>query len=165
SEVVQGMVFKREVEGNVTQVKDAKICVFSCPLDSMATETKGTVLIKSAAELKAFSPGAEELLDSQIKSVVDAGCNMIVTGGKVGDMALHFCNKYNLMVVRLISKWELRRLCKAVGAIALPKMAKPTVEEIGHCHFVQVAEIGATSVIVFKQEREESAIATVVVRG
>ena len=40
SEVIQGMVFKREVEGNITKVKDAKIAVFSCPLDSMATETK-----------------------------------------------------------------------------------------------------------------------------
>ncbi|CAB4014706.1 T-complex 1 subunit theta isoform X1, partial [Paramuricea clavata] len=122
SVVIQGMVFKREVEGNITKVQDAKIAVFSCPLDSMATETKGTVLIKSAAELKAFSPGAENLLESQVKCLVDAGCNLVVTGGKVGDMALHFCNKYNLMVVRLTSKWELRRLCKAVGAVALPKM-------------------------------------------
>ena len=40
SEVVQGMVFKREVEGNITKVKDAKVVVFSCPFDSMATETK-----------------------------------------------------------------------------------------------------------------------------
>ena len=38
--MVQGMVFKREVEGNITKVKDAKVVVFSCPLDSMATETK-----------------------------------------------------------------------------------------------------------------------------
>lgn len=40
SQVIQGMVFKREVEGNITKVEDAKIVVFSCPLDSMATETK-----------------------------------------------------------------------------------------------------------------------------
>ena len=40
SNVIQGMVFKREVEGNITKVVDAKIVVFSCPLDSMATETK-----------------------------------------------------------------------------------------------------------------------------
>ena len=33
-------MFKREVEGNITKVQEAKIAVFSCPLDSMATETK-----------------------------------------------------------------------------------------------------------------------------
>jgi len=40
SEVVPGMVFKREVEGDVTALRDAKIVAFSCPLDSMTTETK-----------------------------------------------------------------------------------------------------------------------------
>lgn len=40
SQVVQGMVFKREVEGNIGKVENAKIAVFSCPLDSMGTETK-----------------------------------------------------------------------------------------------------------------------------
>ena len=34
------MVFKREVEGDIKALKDAKIVPFSCPLDSMATETK-----------------------------------------------------------------------------------------------------------------------------
>ena len=40
SEVVSGMVFKREVEGDVKALRDAKIVAFSCPLDSMNTETK-----------------------------------------------------------------------------------------------------------------------------
>lgn len=40
SEVVSGMVFKREVEGDVKALTDAKIVAFSCPLDSMNTETK-----------------------------------------------------------------------------------------------------------------------------
>ena len=40
------------------------------------------------------------LLLQQIKSIVDAGVNCIVTGGKVAEMALHFCNKFNILVVR-----------------------------------------------------------------
>lgn len=34
------MVFKKETEGDVTSVKDAKIAVYSCPFDGMITETK-----------------------------------------------------------------------------------------------------------------------------
>jgi len=34
------MVFKKETEGDLTSVKDAKIAVFSCPFDCMTTETK-----------------------------------------------------------------------------------------------------------------------------
>lgn len=38
--MLHGMVFKKEAEGDVTSVKDAKIAVFSCPFDCMVTETK-----------------------------------------------------------------------------------------------------------------------------
>lgn len=58
----------------------------------------------------------------QIKSIADAGCTLIVSGGKVGELAQHYCNKYKIMVVRLLSKWDLRRLCRAVQATALPRV-------------------------------------------
>lgn len=40
SEVVQGMVFKRQVEGDITKAESAKIVVFSCAFDTAQTETK-----------------------------------------------------------------------------------------------------------------------------
>jgi T-complex protein 1 subunit theta len=46
SEVVPGMVFKKTVESNIIKVENAKIAVYTCPVDITTTETKGTVLIK-----------------------------------------------------------------------------------------------------------------------
>lgn len=46
--------------GDVTRVTKAKIAVYSCPFDAMGTETKGTVLLKTASELLEFSKGEEE---------------------------------------------------------------------------------------------------------
>ena len=40
SEVMQGMVFKREVEGDLKKVENCKLAVYTCPLDIMQTETK-----------------------------------------------------------------------------------------------------------------------------
>ncbi|XP_077448911.1 T-complex protein 1 subunit theta isoform X1 [Stigmatopora argus] len=165
SSMLHGMVFKKEVEGDVTSVKDAKIAVFSCPFDCMVTETKGTVLIKNAKELMDFSKGEEDMMETQVKAIKEAGANVVVTGGKVADMALHYANKYKLMVVRLNSKWDLRRLCMTVGAIALPRLTAPTPEEIGHCDSVALTEVGDTQVVVFKHEKEDGAISTVVIRG
>ena len=48
----------------MTRATNAKVAVFSCPFDSMNTETKGTVLINTAEELKAFSKGEETLIES-----------------------------------------------------------------------------------------------------
>ncbi|NXP86140.1 TCPQ protein, partial [Passerina amoena] len=165
SSVLHGMVFKKETEGDVTSVKDAKIAVYSCPFDGMITETKGTVLIKNAEELMNFSKGEENLMDLQVKAIADSGANVVVTGGKVADMALHYANKYNLMLVRLNSKWDLRRLCKTVGATALPRLTPPTLEEMGHCHSVYLSEVGDTQVVVFKHEKEDGAISTILIRG
>lgn len=52
-----------------------------------------------------FSKGEEDLMEVQVKTIADSGANVIVTGGKVADMALHYANKYKLMVVR----WERGR--------------------------------------------------------
>jgi len=115
------MVFRRAVEGDVSSAENARVAVFSCPLDIMQTETKGTVLIKNAEELRNYSSGEEGIVEQQIKEIADAGVKLIVTGGKVGDLSLHYCNKYGLMVVRLMSKFDLRRLCKAIQATPLPR--------------------------------------------
>ncbi|XP_053420915.1 T-complex protein 1 subunit theta isoform X1 [Nycticebus coucang] len=165
SSVLHGMVFKKETEGDVTSVKDAKIAVYSCPFDGMITETKGTVLIKTAEELMNFSKGEENLMDAQVRAIADTGANVVVTGGKVADMALHYANKYSIMLVRLNSKWDLRRLCKTVGATALPRLTPPVLEEMGHCDSVYLSEVGDTQVVVFKHEKEDGAISTIVLRG
>lgn len=129
STMLHGMVFKKEAEGDISSVKDAKLAVFSCPFDSMITETKvgelimllsnychlqvyvmllhifvcslkGTVLINNAKELMDFSRGEEDMMEAQVKAIKEAGANVVVTGGKVADMALHYANKHKLMVVR-----------------------------------------------------------------
>ncbi|CAI6362511.1 unnamed protein product [Macrosiphum euphorbiae] len=165
STVVNGMVFKRTNEGDITKQTDAKIAVYTCPIDITTTETKGTVLIKSAEELQNFSRGEEMVLEEQIKAIADAGVTVIVAGGKFGDMALHYLNKYKIMGVRLMSKFDLRRLCKSISATALPRLTPPNKEELGYADCVYVDELGDTSLVVFRLDGKDSRMSTIVVRG
>jgi T-complex protein 1 subunit theta len=146
-------------------VEDCKVVVSACPLDTIQTQTTGTVLIKTAVELMDYSLGDETEVESQVKAIVTAGAKVIVTGGKVGELYMHYCNKYSLMVVRLLSKFDLRRLCKSIGATALPRLTPPTSEEMGHCSVVRIDEIGDTPVVIFRQESDHSPIATIIIRG
>lgn len=91
---------------------------------------QGTVLIQSAAELQKFSQGEESHLEDQIKSIAETGSKVIVSGGKFGEMALHFLNKYGIMAVRLLSKFDLRRLCRTIGATALPRLVSFKLESV-----------------------------------
>merc|ERR1712087_281357 len=125
----------------------------------------GTVLIKTAEELTSFSRGEESQLEKQIKAIADAGVDVVVAGGKFGDLAMHYVNKYNMMAVRLMSKWDVRRLARATGATALPKMTPPTSEEMGMADSVYVDELGDTEVVVFRVGEKESRVSTIVIRG
>ena len=122
-------------------------------------------MIKTAQELTDFSQGEENLLENQIKAIVDSGAKVVVSGGKIGDLALHYLNKYGLMGVRLTSKWDVRRLCRAVGATPLPKLTQPTAEELGYADVVNIDELGDPNVVIFRMDSTESRISTIVVRG
>jgi T-complex protein 1 subunit theta len=165
SRVVRGMLFLRSASGTVTSCSNAKIAVYTAALDYAFTETKGTVLLNTAEELKNYSKEEESLLETQLKAIAETGVNVIVTGGKVGDMALHFCDRLGIMVVKLNSKYDLRRLCRATRATALPRVIPPTPHEIGHCDHVELEEIGETTVTIFRQDDVNSAVSTIVVRG
>ena len=71
-----------------------------------------------------------------IAAIAATGTNVVVSGGSVSEMALHFCEKYKLMCIKVQSKWDLRRLCATVGATALVRMGPATPEEMGKCHKV-----------------------------
>eukprot|EP01135_Chromosphaera_perkinsii_P011413 Nk52_evm58s2391 gene=Nk52_evmTU58s2391 len=171
SSLVKGMVFGRDSEStSITRVTKAKVAIFTCGVDIARTETKGTVLLKTADELKNFSTGEEELLEKQVKEIAEGGARVVVTGGGIGDLCLHFLEKYKLMPVKILSKFDLRRLAKSVGATPLTRFGAPTAEEMGYCDLVEVTDIGGSRVTVFRQDDEMSAsaggaISTLVVRG
>ncbi len=79
-------------------------------------------MLKTADELKSFSKGEEDLLEKQIKTIAETGCNVVVSGGKIGEMALHFLNKYSIFAVRVMSKFDLRRVAKTVNGTVLAKI-------------------------------------------
>jgi len=163
SRIIPGMVFKRYVDSEVKNVQSAKIAMFNCPLDNLQTETKGTVLLKSAEELKDFTKGEENMLKDCIESVKKSGAQVLVCGGKISDLGLDYANQHGLMVVRLTSKWDMRRLAKSIGATVLPRLAPPTPDEMGFCEHVKVEEIGDTRIVSF--QRATSRLCTIVLRS
>ncbi|GAA5803258.1 T-complex protein 1 theta subunit [Helicostylum pulchrum] len=166
SSVVKGMVFGREPEGLIRATKKAKIAVFTCPLDLTQTETKGTVLIHNAKEMLNFSKDEEKQVEKIFQDLADAGVTVVVTGNGIGELSLHYLNKFNIMAVKVLSKFDLRRLCRVIGATALARLGTPMAEEMGECDIVETVEIGSDMVTVFRQEELASTrTTTIVIRG
>ena len=49
----------------------------------------------------------------------------------MGELALHYLNRMNIAVLKVLSKFDLRRLCRVVNATPLARMGAPTAEEAG----------------------------------
>jgi T-complex protein 1 subunit theta len=165
SKVVKGMVFAREPEGIVKKAKKAKVGVFSCPVDISQTETKGTVLLHNAKEMMDFTKGEESQIENIIKELHDSGIRVVVAGSTIGELAQHYLNRYNILVIKVLSKFELRRLCRVVGATPLARLGAPMPDEMGTIDIVETLEIGGDRVTVFRQENEQTRTATLVLRG
>ncbi|KAI9799066.1 MAG: T-complex protein 1 subunit theta [Piccolia ochrophora] len=165
SKVVRGMVFGREPDGSVKKAMKAKVGVFSCPIDISQTETKGTVLLHNAKEMLDFTKGEENQLESIIKELHDSGLRVVVAGSTIGELALHYLNRFNILVIKVLSKFELRRLCRVVGATPLARLGAPMPDEMGNVDVVETMEIGGDRVTVFRQEKEATKTATLVIRG
>mmetsp|Transcript_943 Transcript_943/g.3143 ORF Transcript_943/g.3143 Transcript_943/m.3143 type:complete len:542 (-) Transcript_943:189-1814(-) len=165
NEVVQGMVIRRDVEGTVKHVKDAKVAVFGCAVDTASTETKGTIIINNASDLESYSKGEEQKMEEYVKMIADSGAKVVVSGQSFGEMALHFIERYGLMAIKMPSKFELRRFCRATNAVGLIKLARPAADELGYVSQIDVKEIGGTKCVVVQQNDKTSRVATVVLRG
>ncbi|MBA0619341.1 hypothetical protein Godav_028529 [Gossypium davidsonii] len=163
--VIRGMVLKGDAVGSIKRVEKAKVAVFATGVDSSATETKGTVLIHSAEQLENYAKTEEAKVEELIKAVADSGAKVIVSGGAVGEMALHFCDRYKLMVLKISSKFELRRFCRTTGTSALLKLSQLKPDDLGFVDSISVEEIGGSRVTVVRSEDGGNKVATVVLRG
>ncbi|KAJ6263261.1 putative T-complex protein 1 subunit theta [Drechslerella dactyloides] len=165
SQVVRGMVFGREPEGNKKSVAKSRVAVYACPIDISQTETKGTVLLKNAKEMLDFTKGEEAQLEAIIKEIHDSGVRVVVAGATVGELAMHYLNRMDILVIKVLSKFELRRLCRVIGATPLARLGAPMPDEMGKVDVVETTEIGGDRVTVFRQESESTKTATIVIRG
>ncbi|EJF57172.1 T-complex protein 1 [Dichomitus squalens] len=177
STVVRGMVFGREPEGIVKKAKKAKVAVFTTALDIAQTETKGTVLLKNAEEMLNFTRGEEKQLEKMFEEIADSGVKVIIAGSAVGELAMHYLNRLGIAVLKVLSKFDLRRLCRVVNATPLARVGAPTAEEAGFVDVFETIEIGGDRVTVLRQlvegdaeydpagGSEKTRTATIVLRG
>lgn len=165
SQVIHGLVVARNCETAINKAENCKIAIYNCPLETQTAETKDTVLFKSADELMNYNKSEEDFMEKLIKDIVDSGVKVVIAGGNISDMALHYFERYRIMVFRIMSKFELRRIAKAVGGTPLVRLGAPTKEEIGFADKIYVDEISSMKCVIIQRNSDENKLATIVVRG
>ena len=55
----------------------------------------------------------------------------------------NFFEKYKIMAVRIMSKWELKRIARAVGASPVVKLETPSENDLGFANDIHFKEISS----------------------
>lgn len=115
------------------------------------------------------------LLKQIFKEIADSGIKVIIAGSSIGDLALHYLNRFNIAVLKVLSKFDLRRVARVVNATPLARVGAPTAEEAGYVDIFETTEIGGDRVTVLRQlasgedgyqgHTEKTRTATIVLRG
>lgn len=166
--VVKGMVLKGETQGDpdITELKNAKIAIFTCSIEPADTETKGTVLIENAQQLMNYNKSEEKEIEEMITNLKASGITVVITGGTINDMAQHFLAKFGMLAIKCSSKFELRRLCRAVKGRPLVALGAVRQEDQGFCSRVYTKIVGVTKIWVFEQDEiDDTSVATVLLRA
>jgi len=161
-------VLKRDerTEGQIRRVTNAKVVVYGGQLEAPKAESKGVVLLTNADDFKSYSKGEEEQMEKTIKEIADADVKCIVVGvGIPSYLAMYYCDRYGIMVVKEASKHNLRRICRASGAAGMMRLGKPSPEEIGYCDEIVIEEVGSTNLYFFRNNSEKCKISTILIRG
>jgi len=94
AQVVRGVVLTKDAEGTIKQLNNAKVAVYVAGLEIEKTDTKGKVWIEKASELENYAKTEENALEAKIKAIKQAGIDLVISGGNIGEMAMHFLEKY-----------------------------------------------------------------------
>jgi len=165
SEVIHGMVITRGPETSIRRQTNAKVAVYNTNIEMQQGETKGTVLLKNAEELLNYTQGEEEAFEKFVKGLAEAGVQVVVCTGSMSELAIHYFEKYQIMAVKIMSKWEMKRIARSVGATPVVKLVTPTPDELGFADEVHFKEISSKWCTVFRRDEDENKMATIVIRG
>jgi len=149
SYLIKGFVVETQPLSHTTFKEKTKVAVFTCSFESTQTETKGNILFHDSKELFNYTKGEEDFLHKIVKGLHEMDVGVIVCGEKISDIALHFMDKYHMVVIKLVSKFALRRLCRATKARPCVTINDVRLDDLGHINKVYTQEIGSEQVTIF----------------
>lgn len=168
TQFVNGIVIEKEFSHPQMEkeVKDAKICVLTCPFEPPKPKNKYTLTISSAGDYEELKAQEEKYFTDMVKLVKDSGANIAMCQWGFDDEANHLLLQNNLPAVRWVSGTDIELLAIATGARIVPRFQEIAPEKLGKAGSVKELEFGTMSQkMLLVEELTGSKAVTILVRG
>ncbi len=166
SELVEGVIIDKEVvhPGMPKRVKDAKIALLSCELETKKTETDAQIRITDPEQMKAFLDEEERMLKQKVDKIAEAGANVVLCQKGVDDLVQHYLAKAGILAVRRIKKSDMEKLARATGAKIVTIIEDLSAGDLGKAGLVEERKI-ADEKMLFVEECTDPKAVGILLRG
>ena len=166
SELVEGVIIDKEVvhPGMPKRVKDAKIALLSCELETKKTETDAQIRITDPEQMKAFLDEEERMLKQKVDKIAEAGANVVLCQKGVDDIVQHYLAKAGILAVCRIKKSDMEKLARATGAKIVTIIEDLSAGDLGKAGLVEERKI-ADEKMLFVEECTDPKAVGILLRG
>jgi T-complex protein 1 subunit epsilon len=166
AELVEGIVIDKEISHPQMSkcIKDAKICILTCPFEPPKPKTKHKLDITSPEAYEQLYQQEQEYFRDMVQKVKDSGANLVICQWGFDDEANHLLMQAGLPAVRWVGGVEIEHIAMATGARIVPRFSELSADKLGHAGCVREVAIGKETMLVIENPVHTSAV-TILVRG
>jgi len=168
TELVNGIVIDKEISHPqmAKEIKDAKLCILTCPFEPPKPKTKHKLDISSKEAYEKLYKQEQEYFKEMVKQVKDSGSNLVICQWGFDDEANHLLLQNQLPAVRWVGGVEIEHIAIATGGRIVPRFSELTADKLGRAGMVREVSFGNTRerMLVIEDCANSNAV-TVLVRG
>lgn len=166
TELVKGFVLDKEVahEGMPRRVEKAKIAVIDFGLEVEKPEISAKMSFTDPEQIREALEEQTKYVKSLVDTLEKLGAKVIIGQKGMDDIALYFLAKKGIIAVKNVSRSDLEKVARAVGAKIISSIKDASSDDLGYAEIVEERKIGNSKAIFIEGAKDAKAI-TVLVRG
>merc|ERR1711957_226472 len=148
------------------EIRDAKVCILTCPFEPPKPTTKHGLEIKSAEDYNKLHEMEQKYFTDMVARVKDSGATVVLCQWGFDDEANHLLMHNKLPAVRWVGGVEIELLAIATGARIIPRFEEITPEKLGNAGCIKEYNFGTSmDKVLLIQDCPKSKAVTVLIRG
>jgi T-complex protein 1 subunit epsilon len=168
TELIHGIVIDKDFSHPqmAKEIKDAKMCILTCPFEPPKPKTKHKLDITSKEAYEALYAQEQEYFTTMVKQCKDSGANLVICQWGFDDEANHLLLQNDLPAVRWVGGVELELIAIATGGRIVPRFSELSADKLGKAGTVREVAFGTLKerMLVIEDCSNSNAV-TVLVRG
>ena len=128
SQFIEGIVIDKDFSHPAMkkEIKDAKVCILTCPFEPPKPKTKHGIEIKNAEDYEKLQKMEQDYFVDMVKRVKDSGANVVLCQWGFDDEANHLLMQNDLPAVRWVGGVEIELLAIATDGRIIPRFEEIT---------------------------------------